>query len=68
MWCKHSHTAVWFLLKAFVGRHAQCHLAYLAAETTFVPILERGREQKLCKALKQNQLPFIEIEHPGGLC
>lgn len=33
------HTAVRFLLKAFVGRHAQGHLADLAAETTFVPIL-----------------------------
>lgn len=33
------HTAVRFLLKAFVVVHAQSHLAYLTAETTFVPVL-----------------------------
>lgn len=41
MWCKHSHSAVRSLLKAFVGGHAQGHLANLTAETTFVPVLQR---------------------------
>ena len=46
---EHSHTAVRFLLKAFVGRHAQRHLAHLAAEATFVPILQRRRESTSTK-------------------
>lgn len=42
--CKHSHAAVGFLFKAFVGRHAQRHLTHLAAEAAFVPVLKGGRE------------------------
>lgn len=61
MWGKHSHTAVRFLLKAFVGRHAQRHLTYLTAETTFVPILER-REQEMWRALSQNELSIYEMK------
>lgn len=38
---KHSHTAVGFLLKAFIVGHTQRHFADLTAETTFVPILEK---------------------------
>ena len=52
MWFKHSHTAVRLLLKAFVGRHAQGHLAYLAAETTFVPILEEAKIRDTCQIFR----------------
>lgn len=44
--CEHSHAAVRFLLKAFVVRHAQGHLADLTAETAFVPILGKSRETR----------------------
>lgn len=44
--CQCSHVAVGLLLKAFVGRHAQRHLANLAAETAFVPELEREGRRK----------------------
>lgn len=44
--CQCSHVAVGLLLKAFVGRHAQRHLANLAAETAFVPELERDERRK----------------------
>lgn len=47
----HSHTAVRFLLKALVGRHAQRHLAHLAAETTFVPVLQRGERESTSTTL-----------------
>lgn len=39
---KHSHAAVRLLLEAFVGGHAQRHLADLAAEAAFVPVLGGG--------------------------
>lgn len=54
---QHSHTAVRLLLEPFIGGHAQGHLADLAAETTFVPILEREGERKrvLDIVLKNNR-------------
>ena len=61
---EHSHTAVRFLLKAFVGRHAQRHLAHLAAEATFVPILQRGEE----RARQQNEPPSTEIKKKTSCC
>ena len=39
LWCKHSHTAVRFLVITFVVVHAQGHLAHFTAETALVPIL-----------------------------
>ena len=42
--CKHSHTAVRFLVKALVVVHAQGHLAHFTAETALVPIL--GKDKK----------------------
>lgn len=44
MW--RSHAAVGLLLEALVGGHAQRHLADLAAEAAFVPVLERKKRRR----------------------
>lgn len=70
--CKHSHTAVRFLLKAFVVCHAQGHLAHLTAETAFVPILEVKNKVKWNRAeavllvclphLHDSRVPYCQCE------
>lgn len=47
-----SRVAVGFLIVAFVVLHVQGHLAHLAVETSFVPVLQKNKPQGVTSSVQ----------------